>query len=475
MASFRSVRGQPRFLAATAIFAGLSAGVIGFALVGMRTDAIAIATVRASDTATILADDLANLAASYDVTLRDAAEIVNNVAQGRTITSDDAAIIERALASRRLTMNRSEMIAVADQNGEVVAAANDQGRPVVNVSDREYFERLRDDRAAGLYMSRPLRSKTTGAWVIVLARRIETASGRFLGVAFAGVDVGKLMRPGPEITQNGGADVSLFYFDGTIATLEPPRPDLIGTLASTSPQWRKVAAEGGGLYHSWGLVDPRPKYVAVRQVGDYPFFVNVAVTDEAALATWRTRALTVVVGGIMGIALVLALLYSQMRLTDRLSRSRLRSWMRGRRLAANAAELLDIRKRFGLTLDYISQGMAMFDASEKLVFANRCYAELYGLEAEELRPGMDVREIFALRIAKGAYARGAPQEYLKVLDEPYAATRLDFLENGRVILVREKETDVGGWAGTDAHRAARQPHTIAQPRGFQGLSGRARR
>jgi diguanylate cyclase (GGDEF)-like protein len=139
------------------------------------------------------------------------------------------------------------------------------------------------------------------------------------------------------------------------------------------------------------------------------------------------------------------MLFSQLRLADRLSRSRIRSWMRGKRLAASAAELVNTRKRLGLTLDYISQGLAMYDANRKLVFANRCYAELYGLNAEQLRPGMDIGEVFALRAANGAYGGAAGEGDPKIPYEPTGADRLDHLQSGRTMLVREKAIEDGGW------------------------------
>ncbi len=461
MASIRRSARAPQFAAIAIIFAVLASAVIAFALREMRADAIDTATVNAGDMATILAEDVANAAASLDLTLRDAADFAKTIVHGETISGDDAEIIRRELVSRRAAMARTDVIAVANASGDVVAAARDQVATKVNISDREYFAALRDERADGLFVSRPLISKSTGAWTIFFARRIEASNGRFLGVAFVGIEPAKLFRTHPDLTAIGKTSFSLFYVDGTVAMRDPDVGDLVGKPVPSSGQWQDVAARGGGLYHSQGVFDSYSKYVAVRPVVGYPLFVNVGITDEAALAKWRTRMMTIIGGGGIGLALVIGLLYAQLRLADRLSRSRIRSWLRGARLAAKSKELLNTRKRFGLTLDYISQGMAMFDANEKLVIANHCYAELYGLRPEQLRAGMDAREIFALRIANGAYCRKTPEEYLKILDEPFCAERLDYLENGRIILVREKETDEGGWVTvqedvTERTRAAQE-------------------
>ena len=94
----------------------------------------------------------------------------------------------------------------------------------------------------------------------------------------------------------------------------------------------------------------------------------------------------------------------------------------------------------------MSQGMAIFDREGGLVVANRCYAELYGLDPGVVKPGMRVREIYALRIAAGAYCGETPEDYYALLDAPRVSERTDKLSNGRYIHVRNRTTEDGGWA-----------------------------
>ena len=56
-----------------------------------------------------------------------------------------------------------------------------------------------------------------------------------------------------------------------------------------------------------------------------------------------------------------------------------------------------------MALTNMTQGLAMFDAEERLVLANDRYAEIYGLEPQHLRPGTPLRELVEYRIAKGLY------------------------------------------------------------------------
>ena len=461
MALLRGMSGGPRFVGVAILFSAIAAAMVGSAVWELRADAVAIATEHISDMATILSEDVEDSVGAIDITLRDAAEATVHVTQDGPINENYAESLQAILASRRVVVTRADMIAVANEAGTIVAAARDQARSPQSVSDREFFVRLRDDRSLGIVVSRPMISRSSGAWTIYFGRRIESADGRFLGVVYLGIEPAKLFRQHPEMTGKGAVSFSLFHADGTIAMREPGGDAWIGKRIARDAEWWDVASRGGGLFLSPGVFDGHPRYVAVRPVAGYPLMVNVGISEEAALAHWRDRMMTIVGGGVIGVSLVIALLFLQLRLMDRLARARLRGWMRGNRLAASESELFDTRQRFGLTLDHMSQGMAMFDANEKLVFSNRCYAELYGLQPAQLRPGMDVRDVFALRIANEAYARGTPQDYMKIISEPCSPARLDYLRSGRIILVREREIEGGGWVSvqedaTERTRAAKE-------------------
>ena len=280
---------------------------------------------------------------------------------------------------------------------------------------------MRDGPATGLIISQPLISRLDGAMSIYFARKIARPDGHFLGVAFVGVKPTALFKHHPSLTTIGEKTFSLFYADATIAWREPGGSGLIGRPLPHAERWLKAAAAGGGVYRSdGGAFDPQGKYIAVRQVPDLPLFVNVAVTDRAALKNWTPRAVALLGSAFVCLALIGALLFSQTRLIVRLSRSRLRSWMRARRLLIKQRELAATQARFGLTLNVMSQGMAMFDRERRLVVHNPCFAELYGLDSDALRPGMHIREICALRIAAGAYCGETPEDYYALLDAPLA-------------------------------------------------------
>ena len=67
-------------------------------------------------------------------------------------------------------------------------------------------------------------------------------------------------------------------------------------------------------------------------------------------------------------------------------------------------ELKAQNERFNAAINNMSQGLCLFDAEQRVVFANRRFAELYGLTPEHVKPGTTLREILTARVAKGVYS-----------------------------------------------------------------------
>jgi PAS domain-containing protein len=52
-------------------------------------------------------------------------------------------------------------------------------------------------------------------------------------------------------------------------------------------------------------------------------------------------------------------------------------------------------------LENMSQGLCMFDAAQRLIVCNKRYADIYGLNEEQTRPGTTLRSILQYWIATG--------------------------------------------------------------------------
>jgi diguanylate cyclase (GGDEF)-like protein len=473
----RRVKRAPKFAFIALILSAIASGTTGFGLYEMRADAIDHAKQEAEILATILAEDVANASEALDISLRNVVKLVSRPSAETFAALASDPNVHALLEVQRRDVSQIGLLGVADAAGDIVSGGSIVSPRHINISDREYFQVLRENPTKGLFISKPLRNKVDGQWMIFFARRIESADGRFLGVAFIGVAPDNLIRSHPNITSAGERSFSLLAADGTIALRLPVGKDKTGRTMPENSDWYQTVAEGGGVFYSPGVFDSYGKFVAAQPVPEYPFIVNVGITEQYALAQWRRRAVAIILAATLCAMTVLALLYSQMRLAERLSRSRFRTWIREKRLSRKSTELESVSKRLGYTLDNMSQGMAIVDNDGGLLIANRSYAELYGLRPDQLRIGMPLTEIFALRVAAGSGAKPTTEEYTRFVHSLGAGDHLHHLQNGRVIQLRAMKTEEGGYFTlhedvTERLRTAEKLSQIALLDSLTGLPNR---
>jgi diguanylate cyclase (GGDEF)-like protein/PAS domain S-box-containing protein len=99
------------------------------------------------------------------------------------------------------------------------------------------------------------------------------------------------------------------------------------------------------------------------------------------------------------------------------------------------------------------QGLALFDASGRLVICNDRYRELYDLPAALAKPGTTIREILAYRATRGSHP-GDPEAHAQELIA--AAARGEAIKtfretvDGRIVAVISHPVAGGGWVATHA-------------------------
>src|SRR4030095_15212459 len=101
--------------------------------------------------------------------------------------------------------------------------------------------------------------------------------------------------------------------DGTLLVRHPDTSKRAEQGIPANSPWHALVAQGGGDYVSPGYSDDVARMVAVRPLRDYPLVINAAVSESAALATWRWQAITM--GG--GAAAIFAYAAYLMRLARR--------------------------------------------------------------------------------------------------------------------------------------------------------------
>ncbi len=108
--------------------------------------------------------------------------------------------------------------------------------------------------------------------------------------------------------------------------------------------------------------------------------------------------------------------------------------------------------QFDTALNYMVQGLCMFDDAQTLLVCNRRYLEMYGFDPEIVKPGIKLREIMEYSVSIGNYtAEDAERAIAERPDHARLrerATLKQRLRDGRVIAVMHEPMPNGGSIAT---------------------------
>jgi methyl-accepting chemotaxis protein len=109
------------------------------------------------------------------------------------------------------------------------------------------------------------------------------------------------------------------------------------------------------------------------------------------------------------------------------------------------------KRRLTAALDHMSQGLCLYDGTERLRLHNQRYMEMYDFSPEVVKPGCTLRDVLASRVAKGTLLGNAEDYRANLMNAIRAGkTTSNVIKsgNGRFIAVVNSPTAGGGWVGT---------------------------
>jgi hypothetical protein len=96
--------------------------------------------------------------------------------------------IHRFLGDRLKVLPQADAVGFVGADGRLINSSRFWPVPDLDLSDREYYKDLRQYEHPGMFISAPVVSRFTGAWVFFLARRIDGPHG-FVGLVLSTIDI----------------------------------------------------------------------------------------------------------------------------------------------------------------------------------------------------------------------------------------------------------------------------------------------
>ena len=288
--------------------------------------------------------------------------------------------------------------------------------PEVDLSDRPYFQHLKNTDDSGLYIGNILINRVVGRQFVSFAKRINDGDNSFLGVVLVGVRLAYLKKVYESIGSLPDQSFVLLHRDGTIILRYPEFKDRLFEKISAESPWHQLVAQGGGTYRLPNYIDSEGRLVAVRPLRYYPLVVNVGVAEAAALASWRAQATILGIGTGLVMLCVAFLIRAQYKQFNRL---------------ATSAATVDA------ALQNVVQGVLMFDSNARLIVSNQRYLIMYGLSQDIVKAGAALKDIVKHRAAVGGFEIESSEQYvgdlLAAVGRGTVFDRTWHLRDGRII------------------------------------------
>jgi PAS domain S-box-containing protein len=270
--------------------------------------------------------------------------------------------IHHFLLDRLHSLPQANSIALLDDAGIIVNFSCAWPVPVIDASDRDFYGYLREHSDPDAFIGGPVVNKVSGAWVIMLTRRISGSNGEFLGIVAGVAELRYFEDFYQAISTDEGESVSLFRRDGTMLARYPRVEKMIGEKISTQSRWYETVATGGGTYRTPGYIDGIARIVSVQPMREYPLAVTVTISEDVALSPWRRQSLIIVIGtlgAVIGFAILFRTLAVQFRRLEQRSLELAKSEARFRGFALTSSDWFwetDKNHRF----TYVSDGIQAF-------------------------------------------------------------------------------------------------------------------
>jgi len=324
-----------------------------------------------------------------------------------------------------------------DADGVMINSSTAWPAPAVNIADRTFFKTFKSDPKSPLLLVEPLHSRVTGAWTTVLARKLTGPNGEFLGAIGRGIEPASFTKFFQSVALGQDATIAMHHRDGTLLARHPHVEEMIGRNFKTGPAHQQVLFDKE--YGSTRLASPmdgRDRLVAARTLASFPIVIMATTTVATALADWQEQIVFLVIVAGLFVLVIAALLFAVVR---KLSLQHLASQQR-----------LQLEKqRLDTAVNNMTQGLLLFDSSQRLVICNERYIDMYGLSREVVKPGCSFREVVAHRRATGSFMGDVDAYCTRVLRE-IGLRQAMVIErpDGRSIEITNEPLADGGWVAT---------------------------
>jgi|HubBroStandDraft_5_1064220.scaffolds.fasta_scaffold07928_3 diguanylate cyclase (GGDEF)-like protein len=348
-------------------------------------------------------------------------------------------------------------------SGYLVQTTSGQLGAPIYLGDRKHFIAQLNNPEDELFISDPVFLRSTGKYLIPVARRLRAPDGSFAGILTGQVDPLFVEQFSQTLKLGPGSNISIRGLDGVLRAsygfVKPP-------VQQTAVMKEAMTHAPNGYFWGGGAADNVTRLVTYRSLSDFPLVITIGESEEHIFASFHHHRLIYVsiAAALTLVTIMFVVIILQRQSTLERTNSRLET----------------VNGRFDTALSHITQGITMYDGDHKLVVWNDRFAKIYGFPTELITVGRPFRELIAYQVKTGNIGQD-PDRYMAMRmerlskDRFYSAQHL--LTTGRTVAVLNHALENGGWVSTheDITDRKNSETRIEQLAHFDTLTGLANR
>lgn len=249
------------------------------------------AYVSASNLTEVLAADIGRTIHVYDLSLQGVIERL----QEPGIRDLPRATLHRFLFDRSASAEFLGTILILDSEGNVVYDSQTIEPPKANFADRDFFQVHRDSADAGMYVSRPYRSRLRdGDESIGISRRLSNPDGSFAGVVTGSLRLAFFRERFARLSLGPQDSITILRNDGAVIARSPYSSTDLGADIGQAKAFQQFLIRRDGAFVGALAPDGVERLYTFDTVPGAPLIIDVALAVDQVLQRWERRAMLII-------------------------------------------------------------------------------------------------------------------------------------------------------------------------------------